>query len=183
MPDVFEVLSRHHREVQQMLSDLESGPTAAAGASPDQLAQRKKMAQALVIEESRHEAAEQMHFWPIVRKRLPNGAQLADQAIGQEQEGKEVLGKLDMADPAGPEFEALLGEFIAAGRDHIAYEEGGVWPNLRSALSEAEAAKLGSSIEQAMKTGPTSPHPQPVSSGALTSAGPAGAAAGRASAR
>ena len=38
MPSVFEVLSRDHEEVKQMLSEFERGPTAANGASPDQLA-------------------------------------------------------------------------------------------------------------------------------------------------
>ena len=40
MTDVFIVLSRDHQEVQQMLTDLEAGPTAAAGATDDQLAER-----------------------------------------------------------------------------------------------------------------------------------------------
>ncbi len=73
MPSVFEVLSRDHEEVKQMLSEFEKGPTAADGASPDQLARRKKMAETLVIEESKHEAVEEMYFWPAVRDRLPDG--------------------------------------------------------------------------------------------------------------
>jgi hypothetical protein len=154
MPDVFDVLSRDHREVEQMLSALESGPTAAAGASPGQLDQRRRMAQALITEESRHEAAEQLLFWPIVRDRLPEGPWLAGQATGQEQEGRDVLDRLDKADPAEPGFEALLGEFIAADRDHMAYEERQVWPKLRPALSAAEASELGSWFEQARKLTP-----------------------------
>jgi hemerythrin superfamily protein len=80
---------------------------------------------------------------------------LADHAIGQEQEGEEVLYNLDKADAGDPEFEGLLSEFIVAGRDHIAYEEDGVWPRLRACLSEAEASELGNKIEQAKKTAPT----------------------------
>jgi hypothetical protein len=38
MPSAFEVLSRDHEEVAQMLSELESGPTAVTSASPGQLA-------------------------------------------------------------------------------------------------------------------------------------------------
>ena len=41
-----------------MLWEFEKGPTAANGASPDQLALRKKMAETLVIEESKHEAVD-----------------------------------------------------------------------------------------------------------------------------
>jgi hypothetical protein len=181
MPSVFDVLSRDHQEVKQMLAELESGPTASGGASPDQLAQRKARAQALVIEESRHEAAEQMYFWPAVRGRVPGGGKLADQAIDQEQEGAEVLNMLDQADASDPEFESLLGEFIAAARDHITYEEDQVWPKLRASLSEAEASELGGQIEQAKKTAPTRPHPRtPSSPGAQKSAGRAAGVADQA---
>jgi hemerythrin superfamily protein len=180
MPSVFEVLSRDHEEVKQMLSELESGPTVATGAGPDQLVRRKKMAETLIIGESRHEAAEEAHFWPAVRERLPDGDRLADQAISQEQEGKKVLARLDKADADDPEFEGLLSEFIGAGRDHIAFEENKVWPGLRARLDEAEASELGDKIERAKQTGPTRPHPHiPAAPGVLKSAGPVAAAADR----
>ena len=82
MPSVFEVLSRDHEEVKQMLSEFEKGPTAANGARPDQLAVRKKMAETLVIEESRHEAVEEMYFWPAVRDRLPDGGRRRGDGTG-----------------------------------------------------------------------------------------------------
>ena len=53
------------------------------------------MVEELVIEESRHEAVEEMYFWSAVRDRLPNGDELADTATGQEQKGKEILNRLD----------------------------------------------------------------------------------------
>jgi hypothetical protein len=77
-----------------MLAELEAGPTASSGASSDDLAMRKKMVEQLIIEESKHEALEEMYFWPAVREKLPGGDTLADTAIGQEQEGQEVLDKL-----------------------------------------------------------------------------------------
>ena len=181
MPSVFEVLSRDHEEVKQMLSEFEKGPTAADGAGPDQLARRKKMAETLVIEESRHEAVEEMYFWPAVRDRLPDGGRLADEATGQEQEAKQVLAWLDKSAADDPEFEKLLGQFITAGREHIAFEETRVWPGLRSALSRPEAEELGEKLEQAKKRAPTRPHPgTPPSPGVLKSSGPVVAAADKA---
>ena len=178
MPSVFEVLSRDHEEVKQMLSEFEKGPTAANGASPDQLAVRKKMAETLVIEESKHEAVEEMYFWPTVRDRLPDGGRLADEATGQEQEAKQVLARLDKSGADDPEFEGLLGQFITAGREHIAFEETRVWPGLRSALTSTEAEELGEKLEQAKKTAPTRPHPgTPPSPGVLKSTGPIAAIA------
>lgn len=61
MADVFTVLATDHQEVKNMLAELEKGPTRVTGASQNQLALRKKMAQELIIEESRHEALEEMY--------------------------------------------------------------------------------------------------------------------------
>src|SRR5579863_10055299 len=120
MADVFTVLSQDHEEVKRMMAELEKGPTRATGASEEQLALRKKMTEQLIIEESKHEALEEMYFWPVLRDHLPDGDTLADQATGQEQKAKEVLAKLDGDDV---EFEKLLGAFTGAAREHIQFEE------------------------------------------------------------
>jgi hypothetical protein len=180
MANAFDVLAHDHEEVKRMLAELELGPTAASGANSEQLALRKKMVQQLVIEESKHEAAEEMHFWPTVRDRLTDGDDLANQAIDQEREGKEVLDKLDKLDADNEEFEHLLDDFISAGRMHIAFEEAAVWPGLRAVLSAQEADDLGHKLEEAKKSAPTRPHPKtPASPGVLKTAGPAVAAADR----
>jgi len=180
MPSVWDVLAKDHEEVKEMLSELEKGPTAASGASENELALRKKMAEQLVIEESKHEAVEEMYFWPAVREKLANGEQLASEATHQEQEGKQILDKLDKCEATDAEFEQLLKTFIKDGREHIAFEETKVWPGLQSALSSEEAQELGAKLEQGKKTAPTRPHPHtPPSPGALKGAGPAAAAADR----
>ena len=135
MADVFTVLSQDHEEVKRMLAELEKGPSRVTGAGQDQLALRKKMTEQLIIEESKHEALEEMYFWPAVRDHLPDGDTLADQATGQEQEAKEVLARLDKLDAGDAEFEKLLGTFTVAAREHIQFEETAVWPGLRTALN------------------------------------------------
>jgi hemerythrin-like domain-containing protein len=181
MADVFTVLSKDHEEVKAMLAELEKGPTKATGATEDQLGLRKKMAEELIIEESKHEAVEEMFFWPAVREHLSDGDRLADEATSQEQEAKHVLNDLDKLDAGEAEFERLLGTFIQAGREHIAFEETQVWPTLRAALSAEEAEQLGAKLAEGKKTAPTRPHPHtPPSPGVLKAAGPAAAAADRA---
>jgi hemerythrin-like domain-containing protein len=180
MSSAFDVLAKDHEEVKRMLAELELGPTAATGANSDQLALRKKMVQQLVIEESKHEAVEEMYFWPAVREHVPDGDDLANQAQEQEQEAKGVLDKLEKLDPGGEEFEAQLTQFAQAGRAHIAFEETTVWPSLRGALTAGEAGDLGRKLEEGKKTAPTRPHPNtPASPGLLKTAGPAVAAADR----
>ena len=181
MANVFKVLANDHEQVKLMLMEFEAGPTAATGASENELALRKKMAEELIISESKHEAVEEMYFWPAVRERIPGGDRLADKAIGQEQEAKEVLTKLDKLDADNPEFESLLRKFITAAREHIAFEEAQVWPALRSALTEPEAVEMGDKITEGRKTAPTRPHPHtPPKPGVLKAAGPAAAIVDRA---
>jgi hemerythrin-like domain-containing protein len=181
MADVFTVLGQDHQEVKRMLAELAKGPSRATGASEDQLALRKKMTEQLIIEESKHEALEEMYFWPAVRDHLPDGDALADQATGQEQEAKEVLAKLDKLDADDQEFEKLIGTFITAAQEHIQFEETAVWPKLRTALNTERADELGTKITEGKKTAPTRPHPHtPASPGVLKTAGPVAAAADKA---
>ena len=181
MADVFTVLGQDHQEVKRMLAELEKGPTAATGASEAQLALRKKMTEELIIEESRHEALEEMYFWPAVRDHIQSGSTLADEAIGQEQAAKQVLANLDKVGSGDAEFERLLGKFVTDAREHIEFEETQVWPLLRTALPAATSAELGKKIAEGKKTAPTRPHPHtPPSPGALKAAGPVAAAADKA---
>lgn len=177
MADAFEVLRADHATVEQMLAALETSPGHAAGAGSTVLAARKEVAQRLVIDSSKHEAAEEQYFWPAVRERLPDGGALADQAIAQEQEAKEVLARLDKLDADNDEFDQLMTEFIPAARAHIEFEETRVWPSLRGALSSAEAQELGEKLSTAKERVPTRPHPRtPADPKVLKTAGPAVAA-------
>jgi uncharacterized protein YdcH (DUF465 family) len=179
--DVFSVLAQDHEAVKDLLAELEQGPTRAAGASRDQLARRKKMTEQLIIEESKHEALEEMYFWPAVREYHAAGNTLADEATGQEQEAKEVLAKLDKLEASDPEFDKLLAEFTGAAREHIEFEETQVWPGLRPVLPADEATELGRKITEGKKAAPTRPHPHtPASPGVLKTAGPAAAVADKA---
>jgi len=181
MPDVFDVLSHDHEEVKQMLAELETGPTAMTGATGEQLQARKKLAEKLIIEESKHEAVEEEYFWPAVREKLPEGNRLADEATQQEQDAKVVLDRIDKLGASEPEFEELISKFALAGREHIAYEETQVWPAMQAALSHHEAAELGEKLESGKPMAPTRPHPNtPPKPGILKSAGPAVAAADKA---
>ena len=174
MPDVFTVLGQDHAEVKQMLDTLERGLTRAGGASAPQLRERKKLVQALVIAESKHEAVEEEYFWPVVRDLSGDGPRLADQGTGQEQEAKVILDRLDKLDPADDQFEELVAAIIRDGRVHIAYEEERVWPRLRETLNSSGAEKLGRQLLQAKDSAPTRPHPEvPPRPGVLKAGGPA----------
>jgi hemerythrin HHE cation binding domain-containing protein len=178
MADVFEVLKQDHEAVKSKLAQLEQGPTANRGATPDQLTERKRLTQEVIIEESKHEIAEQQHFWPAVRELGPEGDRIADEAIGQEKDAERVLAELDRLDPDDERFETLLAGFTSDARAHIAFEEGHAWPMLRGAISMDRMNELGDKIVRAKQMAPTRPHPNvPAQPGVLKTAGPVAAAA------
>ena len=67
MEDVFDVLAEDHEEIRQALAELEKGPTAATGATEDQLMLRKIMTEELIIEEAKHG---EQHVRDYLRKNL-----------------------------------------------------------------------------------------------------------------
>lgn len=171
MPDVFDVLRQDHSEVKTMLAQLQEAADEE---------QRGRLATDLVIAESGHEAAEEMHFWPTVRRLVDGGDDLADAALNQEAAGKQILDRLDKATAGTAEFDDLVASFAEAGTAHMTFEEEVVWPKLQPLLDPTSAADLGAAIERAEATGPTRPHPNaPDNPAGLKTAGPAVAAADR----
>jgi hypothetical protein len=157
MDDVFDVLAEDHEDVRQMLAELEKGPTAATGATEDQLVLRKIMTEELAIEESRHEEVELAYFWPAVRAHVAGGGRLADRGVCAELEICALLAELARRDAAEPEFETLLSQFTRAAREHLDFEEGHVWPRLRAALAPKAAAELGRQVRRGKQVAPVPP--------------------------
>ena len=166
MPDPFDLLAHDHQQVRAMLEQLErNSPTALTTESEVNL--RKLAVDRLVIAESRHEAAEEMYFWPAVVALVPEGRVMADRGREQEDQAKQVLQMLDKTGPREVSFEKLVAQFAPPALEHIAYEEEIVWPQLRSRLSAEAAADLGRKLANAKKLAPTRPHAQTPSNPAV----------------
>ena len=146
MEDVFDVLVEDHEEIRQALAELEKGPTAATGATEDQLMLRKIMTEELMIEQSKHEEIELTCLWPTVREHVPGGDRLADRAVCAELEIVTLLVQLDQLDVSQPAFEQVLSRVTQASREHFDFEEQHVWPRLRAALPPRAAAGLSRKI-------------------------------------
>lgn len=164
MADPFALLRRDHESVRRLLDALEAGE----GRGP--------LIDRLVIEESRHEAAEEMYLWPAVRTRAPGGAALATEAILQERAAKRILEDLRKAAPEMPGFSSLAEAFSGAARRHMAFEEDEAWPALEQVLGTDDRLEMGGRLALARKAGPTRPHPHgPDSPGGLKTIGAAAA--------
>jgi hypothetical protein len=178
MTTVFDVLRQDHNEVKAMLTRLEAGPKGTAGAGEGQLAERKRLVDQLIMEEVRHEAAEQQHFWPALRNLGADGERIADEALEQEKTGESILDELDKLSPDNEEFDLMLARFTSDARAHIAFEEAHAWPLLETSLTGRESEELGDKITRAKKMAPTRPHPSvPPQPGAQKAAGTMAAAA------
>lgn len=153
--DALTFLREDHKSVLGMLEVLDGAPTGE-GAQRSGL---DKMVTNLVIAESQHEAIEQQFFWPAVRDALEDGDELADEAINQEQAGKELLQRLEDGKPGEEDYHQALQEFVKLGREHILYEQEVVWPKFEAAVSREDREKLGDKLEAAKKVAPTRPHP------------------------
>lgn len=151
--DALTFLRQDHKSVLGLFETLDGAPSGP-GAQASGL---ETVVNNLIIAESQHEAIEEQFFWPAVRDAI--GDSIADKAVEQEQAGKKLLQRLEDGKPGDPDYHEALQEFITLGREHIAYEQDVVWPQVENTLSRDELEKIGSKLEAAKKMAPTRPHP------------------------
>ncbi|WP_416566582.1 hemerythrin domain-containing protein [Nocardia testacea] len=172
--DALTFLRADHESVLGMIESLERG----RGTSETEVRNREHLATSLVMAASQHEAVEEQFFWPAVRKTLPEGDELADHGLDQEEAGKQLLQQIEDSEAGSPEFEQALTDFLVAMREHIEYEQNQVWPRFAAVEPPEDMADLGERMAAAKKNAPTRPHPNtPSGPGAQKIAGQAAAAA------
>jgi hemerythrin-like domain-containing protein len=143
--DAITVLGRQHSQVRYLLKQLQALPSHTTGGSPERISARKSIVDMVTVRLSEHETAEQEHFWPAVRKALPDGDELAGRAATQEREGTDSLAALGRLDPGSEDFDEHVEQFVLQVRKHVAFEEQ-VFLKLREALSQEELDRLGTKL-------------------------------------
>ncbi|MGH9087561.1 MAG: hemerythrin domain-containing protein, partial [Acidimicrobiales bacterium] len=103
--DICTVLTRVHDQVTAMLEQVETIPGVTSGGSPVHLSRRKSIIDMITVTLSQHEATEQEHFWPVVRKQFEDGHDIASEALQQEQEGRDLLQRLGELEASDEEFD------------------------------------------------------------------------------
>ena len=174
--DALVLLTRDHNQVKALQGQLAALPSHATGGSAAQMSRRKSIVDMITVKLSAHEAVEEEFFWPAVREAMPDGDRWADEAIEQEQQGKETLTALGTLEPDTSEFDELVEKLALLLRKHVAYEEK-LFLELKSAMSDEVRRELGEKLLAAKKLAPTRPHPHtPAVPGVLKTAGLAAAA-------
>lgn len=72
---------------------------------------------------------------------------------------EETLKRLEGLQPDDPSFDEQLATLMREIREHVAKEEGEMFPHLRQVLSQDELVELGAKVESVKKIAPTRPHP------------------------
>ncbi len=143
------LLLEDHRKVEQLFSGIE----AAGGAGPDEAVQE------VVRELSVHAAIEEQVLYPSIREKVPGGDEMADHAIEEHQQAKELLAGIDGSEADSTERRSLLARLMMEVRSHVEEEEGDLFPKLQTAFGPQEQQEMGQALAEAKKMAPTRPHP------------------------
>jgi hypothetical protein len=162
--------------VKTLLEQLQAIPGRSNGGTERHLSRRASIVDLITVELSGHEALEEQHFWPEVRRALPSGDEMAETALAQEQEGKETLALLGKLGVQSGEFDPLVERLALLLRRHVAHEDR-VFLELRASMPESDREALGLKIASQQAKAPTRPHPHAPSSPEALKVVGAGAAA------
>lgn len=146
-----EVIIGDHREVEQMFQQLETGVT-----DPDE---RRKMVDRVIYELARHSVAEEQLLYPMARRMLADGEEVADRELAEHAAAERTMDALYGMPPTDPEFEPRLAELMTEIRQHVQDEERTLLPRLAQAAGLDATNNLGTAIAAAKKVAPTRPHP------------------------
>ena len=166
--DVIEVLTHDHREVEQMFQQLEG----LRGQTDDASKQRRKeLVDQVIIELVRHSVAEETEVYPQVQAKV--SAEEAERAKHEHGEAEETMKALDGMDPDDPRFEVQLETLMREIREHVAEEEGEMFPHMRTVVQRAGAPRPGREGAAGQEDRPDRPAPSvPNERGPRLAAGP-----------
>lgn len=148
-PDAIRLLTIDHGEIEAMFRQIESLPEGDA---------RGKIVEDVIHELSVHAAIEEQVLYPVMRKELPDGETLVQDAIDQHQEAKETLAAIERAD-APVQRDQLLVKLMGNVRHHVEEEETELFPKLQASIGRAHLQEMAGELAAAKKMAPTHPHP------------------------
>lgn len=150
--DAITVLKDDHKLVKRLFREF-NGTTDRAVKTRERLSRR------IVKELSIHAAIEEQILYPRLRSALPKGDKLADHALEEHQEAKELLDRIDDMSGDDPELVPTVKKLTAAITEHVKEEEGDLFKQLRGAVGRKDLVEWGEELKAAKKSAPTRPHP------------------------
>lgn len=156
--DIVVVLRTGINQIKFVQEQLEAVPGVRQGGEPVHQQERVSLVDMLRVRLSRHELAEEEYFWPAVRRYLTDGDELADKALAQEQEGKDLLQELDGMRGDEDEFDELVEQLVSALRKHVAFGDM-VFLRFEAGVPDPDRRRIGRKFLRARAVAPTRPHP------------------------
>lgn len=157
--DLIDVLTREHDQVTSLVKQLDTVPGRSKGGTPAQASERESIVDMIATMLAKHETSEEELLWPLVRERLPDGDEWAEQGTAQEQEATGTLAALRRGDPQTEEYDDLVETLMSQLHKHVAHEDK-VFLRLRDTVALEELSELGQRFLSAEKSAPTRPHPR-----------------------
>lgn len=159
--DAISLLTRDHREVEQLFKQFEKLTDRAARS-------KKKIVMKVIRELAIHAAVEEMLFYPAVRTAglkadTRKGEEAADTVLESLEEHhivKWTLAELEKMEPDEERFDAKVKVLMENVRHHVEEEENELFPSVRRLLGAGALEELGARMEKAKKLAPTRPHPR-----------------------
>lgn len=148
--DGIQVLIDDHREVENLFQQYEKTTDPS---------EQTRIVHQVIHELAVHGEIEELLFYPRLRTSLPDGNELADEAVHEHVEIKETLNALDKMQAGDDGFDTRMNELMAEVRHHVEEEENDIFPKIREALPAEQLDRLGNSLRGAKAIVPTRPHP------------------------
>jgi hemerythrin superfamily protein len=147
--DIVSLLQADHEAAKALLARFD-------GLAP---ADREAYFCEVVHELVRHEVAEEMVVYPLIRKDAPDGAREVEPRLEEQAQAEEELAKLEKLDSTSPEFAAKFEKLRSAVLEHASAEEQHIFPLLKALERPDVRQELGGRYETAKSMAPTHPHP------------------------
>lgn len=148
--DAIELLSHDHRMVEQLFRDY---PAAASDS------QRRGVVEVLVRELSKHAALEELMFYPLAQRVLPDGETAISRRLDRHAAVKRQLIELDRLSEGDERTGNLMAQLQEVVAGHVQEDEQELMPRLREHLDEQALTELGAELDAAKQRAPTRPHP------------------------
>jgi hemerythrin superfamily protein len=124
--DAIALLKQDHAEVKAMFKEYEELGDRA-------FASKKKLADKICLELTKHATAEEEIFYPAVREAGEETEDLVDEATVEHASAKDLIAQISAMDPHDELYDAkvkVLGEYI---NHHVKEEEGEMFPKAKKA--------------------------------------------------
>lgn len=146
--DVISVLTRDHRQVQELLDRLRSARDHS---------ERRRLADEVTIMLVHHAVVEKWYLFPVLGKALPDADTITHKAAADHAAIEKTLKHLYETDPAGPEFDAVFHELLLHVHSHISNDEEILFIRLADSFTQDALIELGNRIQSAKDKAPAWP--------------------------